>query len=88
MKPLNHSFQNGKLLKNQLNRYREIANRTCDLICCRPEVAGDVISGENVKTIEGYPLLNFEVAIAVTVSKIFSQKAFRDGGGGGGGNRR
>ena len=29
-------------------------------ICCRPEVAGDVISGENVKTIERYALLNFE----------------------------
>ena len=28
----------------------------------RPEVAGDVISGENVKTIEGYGVLNFEVA--------------------------
>ena len=23
-------------------------------ICCRPEVARDVISGENVKTIKGY----------------------------------
>ena len=31
-------------------------------ICCRPEVAGDVISGENVRTIEGYAVLNFEVA--------------------------
>ena len=31
-------------------------------ICCRPEVAGDVISGENVKTIEGYAALNFEAA--------------------------
>ena len=31
--------------------------------CCRPEVAGDVISGENIKTIEGYALLNFEAAI-------------------------
>ena len=31
-------------------------------ICCRPEVAGDVISSENVKTIEGYAVLNFEVA--------------------------
>ena len=27
-----------------------------------PEVAGDVISGENVKTIEGYAVLDFEVA--------------------------
>ena len=35
-------------------------------ICCRPEVAGDVISGENVWTIEGYAVLNFEVAIFCT----------------------
>ena len=32
------------------------------VICCRPEVAGDFISGENVKTIEGYAVLNSEVA--------------------------
>ena len=32
-------------------------------IYCRPEVAGDVISGENIKTIECYALLNFEAAI-------------------------
>ena len=31
-------------------------------IWCRLEVAGDVISGENVKTIEGYALYNFEAA--------------------------
>ena len=31
-------------------------------ISCRPEVAGDVISHENVKTIEGYVVLNFEAA--------------------------
>ena len=30
-------------------------------ICCRPEEAGDVVSGENVKTIEGYAVFNFEV---------------------------
>ena len=29
---------------------------------CRPEVAGDVISGEHVKTTEGYFVLNFEAA--------------------------
>ena len=29
---------------------------------CRPEIAGDVISGGNVKTVEGYVLLNFEAA--------------------------
>ena len=31
-------------------------------IFCRPEVAGDVISSENVTTIEGYFVLNFEAA--------------------------
>ena len=31
-------------------------------IYCRPEVDGDVISGGNVKTIEGYVGLNFEAA--------------------------
>ena len=29
-----------------------------------PEVAGDVISGRNVKTIEGYVVVNLEVASA------------------------
>ena len=31
-------------------------------IWCRPEVAGVVISGENVKTVDGYAVSNFEVA--------------------------
>ena len=31
-------------------------------ICCRPEVASDVISGRSVKTIERYAVLNREVA--------------------------
>ena len=31
-------------------------------IYCRQEVAGDAISGENVKTTEGYFLLNFDAA--------------------------
>ena len=31
-------------------------------IYCRPDVAGDVISGENVRTTEGYVVLNFEAA--------------------------
>ena len=39
------------------------ARPICDifavLICCRPEVAGDVISVENVKTIEGYAVFKF-----------------------------
>ena len=38
-------------------------------IYCRPEVDGDVITGENVKTIEGYDVLNFEVT---------SSNSFRD----------
>ena len=35
-------------------------------ICCRPEVAGDFISGENVKTVNGYALLNFKAASVST----------------------
>ena len=31
-------------------------------ICWRPEVAGDVISGKNVKIVEGDGVLNFEIA--------------------------
>ena len=31
-------------------------------IWCRPDVAGDVISGQNVKTIEGYAVINVEAA--------------------------
>ena len=31
-------------------------------ICCRPEAAGDVFSGDNVKAIEGYAALNFAAA--------------------------
>ena len=32
------------------------------VIFCRPEVAGDVISGANVKTVEGDVVLNFDAA--------------------------
>ena len=31
-------------------------------ICCRPEVAFDVISGANVKTSERYAVLNLDIA--------------------------
>ena len=31
-------------------------------VICRPEVAGDVSSGGNVKTVEHYALLYFEAA--------------------------
>ena len=37
-------------------------NENVYAICCRPEIAGDVFSGGNVNTIEGYAVLNFEVA--------------------------
>ena len=30
--------------------------------CCRPEVDDDVIYSQNIKTIEGYVAVNFEVA--------------------------
>ena len=35
-------------------------------IFCRPEVADDVISGGNVKTIEFYAVLNFEGASIIS----------------------
>ena len=54
------------------------------VICCRPEVAGDVISSENVNTLERYAILNFEVASFNSFRDI-QKKSFRDGGGGGGG---
>ena len=37
-------------------------NEHLHAICCRPEVASDVISCENAKTVEGYALLYFAVA--------------------------
>ena len=54
--------------------------------CCQPEVAGDVISGEKVKTIEGYAVLNFEVTSFSSFRDI-QKKSFREGGGGGGDRR-
>ena len=44
-------------------------------VCCRLEVVYDVISGGNVKTMEGYLVVNFEVASSNTfrdVKKITS----------------
>ena len=35
--------------------------RVC-MICCRPQVVYDVISGRNGKTTEGYRVVNIEVA--------------------------
>ena len=52
----------------------ELLSRNCDpnmtqnehvcVICCRPEVGCDVISGEKVETVLGYIVVNFEVAIS------------------------
>ena len=47
-------------------------NEHFHVICCRPEVAGDVISGRNVKTIEGYAVINFVVA-GLAVSDILKK---------------
>ena len=38
--------------------------RHINVICTQPEVADDVISGWNVKTIDGYLKVNIEVAIS------------------------
>ena len=48
-------------------------------ICCRPEVVDDVISDQNVKTIEGYVVVNVKVASSSNFRDI--KKSFRDGGG-------
>ena len=57
-------------------------NERAYAICCRPEVDGDVISDENVKTVEGYAALNCEVASSNSFRDIFKIYIFRDGGGG------
>ena len=56
-------------------------------ICYRLEVV-DAISCENVKTVDGYAVLNVEVASFSSFQVRYSQKSFRDGGGGGAGRRR
>ena len=48
------------------------------MICCRPEGDDDLISGRNVKTIEGYVLLNFEIASSGSFI-YFPKRSFRDG---------
>ena len=59
-------------------------NKHVYVICCQLEVADDVISGQNVKTGEGYAVLNFEVANFSSFRDV--KKTFR--GGDGGGHRR
>ena len=87
MTPLKYSFQSCKHFWNRLNRYPEIVtpNKHIYALCCRPEVAGVLISGENVQTIECFAVLHVEMLklLALAVSEIFEEK-FRDGGGGGG----
>ena len=57
-------------------------------ICCRPEVAGNVFYGENIKTVEGYAVLNFEYACFIRFRDIPKKTFCDDVGGGGGGHRR
>ena len=67
MKPLNQ-FPKVETISESV----EPLSRKCDsnftqnehvyTICCRSEVAGDVISGENIRTIKCYAVLNFEAA--------------------------
>ena len=49
-------------------------------ICCRQEVASDVVFGRNVKAIEGYAAYIFKW-LSLVVSEIIQNKSFRDGGG-------
>ena len=49
-------------------------------ISCLPEIAGDIISSENVKPVDGYAVLNFEVA-SFNRFRDIKTKSFRDGGG-------
>ena len=46
-------------------------------ICCRPEVDDDFIPSRNVKTIEGYIVVSFEVASSSSCQD-FSQRLFCD----------
>ena len=39
-------------------------------ICCRPEAVYDVISGRNVKTVEGYLVVNFMTATEAAAADI------------------
>ena len=67
-KHLNHRFQNCKPFRNGLKHYRRIRdpnmtqNERVYAICCQTEVGDDVISSRTVKTMEGYVVVNFEVA--------------------------
>ena len=61
MKTLNHSFENCKpFLRIATQTWPKM--NTFYAICCRPGVAGDVISNENIKITEDYAYLNFKTA--------------------------
>ena len=45
-------------------------------ICCRMEVGDEIISGRNIKTIQGYTAVNFEDA--TVLSNIFQKCSFCD----------
>ena len=77
MKTLNHSFQKSKVFENwfkPLSRNRDPNMTQIEhvyAICCLPEVAGgDVICGENVKTNEGYAVLNLVVVSLISFRDI------------------
>ena len=56
------------------------------LICCRPEVAGGSILGCDVKAVEGYVMIHFDVA-GCSIFQDNGEKIFPDaevGGGAGG----
>ena len=67
MKPLNLCFENCKPFQNRLKRSSRkrdpntTQNSHACTICCRPEVVHDVISGHNVKNIEPYLVVYFEI---------------------------
>ena len=63
-----------KPFQNQLNRYLEIAtshqNEHVYVICCRPEVDSDITSCWNIKTNEGYVVVNFAAASSSSFREI------------------
>ena len=54
-----------------------IKNEHVYVICCRPEVDSDVISGRNIQTLGCYATVNFEVA-SFSSFRYFSKRSFCD----------
>ena len=73
MKRLNDSFQNCNIFQNRLNRYREIVTRTWPKMntfmrfAADRKYPGDVISGGNVKTLQGHAVLKFLKLLALVI---------------------